>query len=41
VELLGNAGAPLEFARTTDGLVVTLTDKQPNEIACALKITPK
>ena len=41
IELLGNEGTPLQFTRDASGLVVTLPDKRPNEIACALKITPK
>ncbi|HYO09271.1 MAG TPA: alpha-L-fucosidase [Tepidisphaeraceae bacterium] len=41
IELLGNPGAPLEFTRSPDGLIVSLPEKKPNEIAAALKITPK
>src|SRR5262249_46688748 len=41
VEIVGNEGTPLTFARDADGLSVTLPDKQPNDIAVALKITPK
>ena len=40
VELLGSRGA-LRFTRGTEGLVVTLPDRKPNEYAHALKIRPK
>ena len=39
VELLSPA-LPLRFERTADALVVTLPEQKPNEIACALRITP-
>jgi alpha-L-fucosidase len=40
VELLGNSG-PLAFSRDANGLAVTLPQAKPNDIAYALKITPK
>src|SRR4051812_44373059 len=41
IEILGDPGTPLQFSRDESGLVVSLPDKQPNEIACALKISPR
>jgi alpha-L-fucosidase len=40
VELLANPGTPLQFTRADTGLVVSLPEKRPNEIAYAMKITP-
>jgi len=40
VELLGSAG-PLAFAPTAEGLAVTLPAQKPNDLAYALRITPR
>ncbi len=40
VELLGSAG-PLAFAPTAEGLAVTLPAQKPNDLAYALRLTPR
>jgi len=39
VDLLG--AGPVTFTRDASGLVVNLPEKQPNDYAYALKVTPK